>query len=526
MNRNSRIWQWARFVRDCRTVGPGEAKRRIREKRETERIRAELFRGPVLSAGERKAQEKSVLPRKIRFGIRLLRINADTKTREILMKSLREQTYTAFTVETQETDTENDYTVFVEEDGWLHPGALYEIAKTICETGAELLYTDEDYFSDLPRGLNHPHCKPGYGPDTMRGCDLCGAFMICSRRLLKEAGAELYAEMTPEERWDMAVRMASIATARAARIERIPKILFYRRAAEGGEIPEPKIKRITDPVEAVPMVSILIPNKDHQEDLSRCVDSIRKRTTWPGWEIIIVENNSKEEDTFRYYKELELDKRIRVIRRSGAFNYSAVNNLGFREAKGEQILLLNNDTEIISPDWIQEMLRFAQRKDVGAVGAKLLYPDGTVQHAGIGFGMKMLLGHLHRGWAGDSNGYFGRLQYAQDVSAVTGACMMIPRRVFEEMNGLDESYSVVFNDIDLCLRIREAGYLVVWTPWAELIHYESKSRGPDEDTPAKKRFFIRETNRFLRRWHRALEAGDPYYNPNLTRWKEDFSPRG
>ena len=168
---------------------------------------------------------------------------------------------------------------------------------------------------------------------------------------------------------------------------------------------------------------------------------------------------------------------------------------------------------------------YAQRKDVGAVDAKLYYPDGTIQHAGIGIGIKMLAGHYFRGFPGGSAGYFGRLQYAQNVSAVTAACMMIPRKVYEEMHGLDESFSVVFNDVDLCLRIRKAGYLIVWTPWAELTHYESKSRGPDEDTPEKKRFFVRETNRFLRRWHTVLAEGDPYYNVNLTRWEEDFSLR-
>ena len=168
---------------------------------------------------------------------------------------------------------------------------------------------------------------------------------------------------------------------------------------------------------------------------------------------------------------------------------------------------------------------YAQRNDVGAVGAKLYYPDGTIQHAGIGIGIKMLAGHYHRNFPKDSPGYFGRLTYAQNMSAVTAACMMIPRRVYEQLNGLDESFSIVFNDVDLCLRIREANYLIVWTPWAELIHYESKSRGSDEDTPEKKAFFLRETNRFQRRWNKILTEGDPYYNPNLTREKEDFSPR-
>ena len=214
-----------------------------------------------------------------------------------------------------------------------------------------------------------------------------------------------------------------------------------------------------------------------------------------------------------------------MIRREGPFNYSAVNNEGFRAARGEQILLLNNDTEVLSGGWIREMLRYAQQKDVGAVGAKLYYPDGTIQHAGIGIGIKMLAGHYFRGWDGKSAGYYGRMTYAQEVSAVTAACMMIPRHVYEETRGLDEGFSLVFNDVDLCLRIREKGYRIIWTPGAELIHYESKSRGPDEETEEKKRFFVRETNRFLRKWYGALEAGDPYYNPNLTREKEDFSLR-
>jgi GT2 family glycosyltransferase len=398
---------------------------------------------------------------------------------------------------------------------------LFETVKVICETGAELLYADEDCFRDFPGDLSCPHFKPGYGPDTIRGCNLTEAFLVCSKRLIKETKAEYYAKMTADERWDAVILMAR----EARRVERIPRVLFYRRVSGEGKPIVPAIRRVQDPILGEPLISILIPNKDHREDLARCVDSIRKKTTWLKWEIIIIENNSEEKETFRYYEELKKDKRIRVIQRKGTFNYSAVNNEGFRVAKGEQILLLNNDTEVISPDWIQEMLRFAQRKDVGAVGTKLYYPDGTIQHAGIGIGIKIVAGHYFRGFSGNSEGYFRRLQYAQNVSAVTAACMMIPRHVYEEMNGLDESFSVVFNDIDLCLRIREAGYFIVWTPWAELTHYESKSRGDDRETKAKERFFVRETNRFMRKWHQSLAAGDPYYNPNLTREKEDFSLR-
>ena len=214
-----------------------------------------------------------------------------------------------------------------------------------------------------------------------------------------------------------------------------------------------------------------------------------------------------------------------MIRYEGRFNYSKINNFGFRESRGEYILLLNNDTEVISPDWMQEMLMFAQRKDVGAVGAKLYYPDGTIQHAGIGLGLLHLAGHYFRGFRKEKPGYMGRLCYAQDMSAVTAACMMVPRTVYEGLGGLDESYSVVFNDVDLCLRIRKSGKLIVWTPFAELTHYESKSRGSDEDTKEKQAFFKEETRRFQTKWNAALTAGDPYYNPNLTRSKEDFSPR-
>ena len=515
---DAKVGQWLRFVKHCRTVGPGEAKRRIREKAETERIRAELARGPELTPEERKAQ--AALPRAIRFEIILPGKNADGKAREEALSSLREQIYTRFEIGKTNGETAEDYAVFMDEDGWLHPGALYEIAKAICETGAEFLYTDEDFFTALPARLNRPWCKPGYGPDTMRGCEVCGAFFACSKALLKKTGAEGYAGMSPEERWDAVIRMAAAAT----RVERVPKILFYRRVP-AGEAFLPAVRRVRDPIEGEPLVSILIPNKDHREYLARCIDSIREKTTWPKWEIIVIENNSEDEETFRYYEEIGKDERIRVIRREGRFNYSAVNNAGFREAKGEQILLLNNDTEVVSPDWIQEMLMYAQREDVGAVGARLHFPDGTIQHAGIGMGIRIIAGHYFRGEAGDSKGYYGRLSYAQEVSAVTAACMMIPRRVYEEMHGLDESFSVVFNDVDLCLRIREAGYNIVWTPWAELTHYESKSRGTDTETEEKKRFFVGETNRFLRKWYRVLKEGDPYYNPNLTRDKEDFSLR-
>ena len=517
------ICRGARFLRRWQAAGYGEAKRRLREEQEDSRIRQALRRPASLTEKERREQEKAVFPREIRFDLFFLKDSAGREPSAEMLRSIREQTYGAYRIEPEAAAAApEDYAVFLEKDAILHPGALYECAKVISGTGAELLYADEDYFTERPGDRFQPRMKPDYGPDSLRGCNDAGPFLVCLRSLMKAAGAERFAEQGEDARWDLTLRMAGETN----RIAHIAKVLYYRHVPSGTEIPVPALRRINDPIGQEPLVSILIPNRDHRDDLKRCVDSIREKTDYPSYEILVLENNSTEAETFRYYEELRKDPWIRVISREGAFNFSALNNFGFREAKGAQILLLNNDTEVIGGNWIRGMLMFAQRPDVGAVGAKLYYPDGTIQHAGIGIGIKIAAGHYHRGFPGNSRGYFGRLCYAQDVSAVTAACMMIPRKVFEEMNGLDEGFSIVFNDIDLCLRIREAGYLIVWTPWAELIHYESKSRGPEGTTPEKKRFFVRETNRFLRRWHHVLEAGDPYYNPNLTRQKEDFSLRG
>ena len=513
MERPGCIKRAVKYLVECRTVGAGEAGRRAKEYREDKRIRKERNRPVLLTEKEKKRQAAEHFSRETVFRVVFLKNGRPEKQ---TINSLNAQTRAKVIAEPDPAKLSSaDYTVFAEPDAILHPGVLFECEKAINEQGADLIYTDEDLFEKEPGDCFAPFFKPDYGPDSLRGCNYIGPFFVCGNGLLREAGAEDYDRMDEDGRWDTVIRIA----AKAKKICHIPKVLYYRKGRET------RLRRIKDPIEGEPPVSILIPNRDHREDLKRCVDSVREKTTYGNWEILVIENNSTEEETFRYYKELEKDERVRVISREGAFNYSAVNNLGAREAKGEQILLLNNDTEVISPDWIQEMLMYARRQDVGAVGAKLYYPDGTIQHAGIGIGIKMLAGHYFRGFPGESDGYYGRLKYAQNVSAVTGACMMIPRRVYEEMHGLDENFSLVFNDVDLCLRIREAGYLIVWTPWAELKHYESKSRGADEDTAEKKRFFVRETNRFLRKWWKALDKGDPYYNVNLTRWREDFSLR-
>lgn len=444
-----------------------------------------------------------------------------------------------------------DYIALFDHDDVLHPSALYEDMAAICEKGADFIYTDENTFHEKPADAFNPHFKPDFAPDTLRANNYICHFTAFKRELLERAGGGFRPEFDGSQDFDMVLRL----TEQAERIVHIPKVLYFWRAHRDsvaqsvsakpyvvdaakraiaehlqrvgleGEVLDsavPSMYRLKYKIVGAPLISILIPNMDHAEDLRRCVDSIRNLSTYKNYEIIIIENNSREAATFACYDALKTDPRVRIVTWEGKFNYSAINNFGFKAAKGAYILLLNNDTEVISPDWLQEMLMYAQRDDVGAVGAKLYYPDHTIQHAGLCIGMMSLAGHYHRHFNGDHPGYMGRLIYAQDLSAVTAACMMLPRRVYEAMNGLDETLEVAFNDVDLCMRIRKAGYLIVFTPFAELYHYESKSRGNDM-TPEKRQRFVGEVVRFQKRWTEELAAGDPYFNPNFTLDREDFT---
>lgn len=443
-----------------------------------------------------------------------------------------------------------DYIALFDHDDWLHPSALYYVMQEICDKNADFIYTDEVHFHDAPADAFSPHYKPDYAPDNLRANNYICHFSVFSRQLQEKAGI-FRSEFDGSQDYDMVLRL----TEQAEKIVHIPKILYYWRAHKGsvadsigakpyvieagrkavqehlnrvglkGTVSNavPCIYRIQYELTAQPLISILIPNMDHIPDLKKCIDSIQEKTTYPNWEIIIIENNSKEKATFRYYRRIQ-SERIRVVTWDGSFNYSAINNFGAQYAKGEYLLLLNNDIEIITPDWLQEMLMFAQRPDVGAVGAKLYYPDNTIQHGGVILGIGGVAGHSHNNFDRNNLGYMCRLAYAQNLSAVTAACLMLRRTVWEEIGGLDEGFRVAFNDVDLCMRIRKAGYLIVWTPFAEMYHYESKSRGTD-DTPEKAKRFADEVQRFQERWAAELEAGDPYYNPNLTLDRADFSLR-
>jgi GT2 family glycosyltransferase len=265
-----------------------------------------------------------------------------------------------------------------------------------------------------------------------------------------------------------------------------------------------------------------VPTRDCLELLSQTVDGLLNKTDYEPLEIIIVDNQSRNTATLKYLREIQKDERVKVIEYDAPFNYSAINNLGVRESAGELIGLINNDIKVISPGWLGEMVSHAVRPGIGAVGAKLLYPDDTVQHAGVILGVKGVAAHVHRLIPKNSPGYIARALLIQSLSAVTGACIVMPREVFVGIGGLDEvNLTVAFNDVDLCIRIREKGYRIIWTPYAELYHLESASRGSDFTPETKPRFF-REVEYMLQTWDHVLKK-DPYYNPNLTMVNEDFS---
>lgn len=440
-----------------------------------------------------------------------------------------------------------EYLGLLDHDDLLHAAALHEVMAAICEQDADFLYTDEVIFHDSPEAADATCFKPDYSPDLLRSRNYIGHFTVFRRELLAEIGGFRPA-LEGNQHYDAILRL----TEKARKISHIPKALYYWRRPEQtvadpaaveagrqaltehlnrvglrGQVLDSRVPatyRIQYAIGQDELISILIPNKDHADDLQKCVDSLRQLSTYRNWELIIIENNSTEKRTFRCYEELQKDSRIRVVTWEGEFNYSAINNYGRSFARGAYILLLNNDIEVIAPDWLEQMVMFAQREDVGAVGAMLYYPDDTVQHAGVILGIGGVAAHSHGGFPRASAGYMDRLTVAQNLTSVTAACLMTRAAVWDEMQGLDESFRVAFNDVDLCMRIRKAGYLIVWTPYAELYHYESKSRGMDT-TPEKRRRFLGEVDRFQKRWVKELQAGDPYYNPNLTLRAGNFSIR-
>ncbi|MEM3290538.1 MAG: glycosyltransferase [Candidatus Micrarchaeaceae archaeon] len=444
-----------------------------------------------------------------------------------------------------------DYIAFLDHDDTLVPFALYEVVKAINENpDADFIYSDEDKLSEDGKKRFDPRFKPDFAPDTLRSYNYICHLTTIKKELLEQIG--YFREgFEGSQDYDLILR----ATEKAKKIIHIPKILYHWRVSQNSTAQnqnaklyayESAKKALKEHLERLslkatvrdglflgsykidykiinnPKVSIIIPNKDHKDDLEKCISSIINKSTYKNYEIIIAENNSTEQSIFDYYKSLEQYPFVKIIIWDKPFNYSAINNYAVKYSSGEILLFLNNDTEVITPNWIEEMLMFIQRKDVGAVGAKLLYPDNTIQHAGLIIGINKTAEHCFKYFDKESDGYFGRLKIVQNLSAVTGACLMIKKIVFEEVNGFDEGYPVAFNDIDLCMKVRNKDYLIVWTPYALLYHYEFKSRGVD-NTPEKQARANMEVKLFCKKWDNMLKASDPYYNPNLTIKKTDFS---
>ena len=434
----------------------------------------------------------------------------------------------------------------------LMPKTLEKCALALRENpGAKAVYTDSAFYGEGPQNTKDLWFKPDFSPDYLMGMNYIRGFYAAKGSLL-----------STEEETDLLIAdkaygyiLLTTAGLSEAEVCHVRERLFYekeeertgfvlekenplieealRKAAQKRGWPLQSLTLIdrkkslfhpTYSFDRQKLISVVIPNKDHGEDLAKCIDSLKRSAEGYALEILIVENNSAKKETFELYRRLEQDERIRVLQYRDRFNFSRINNFAVKEAKGELLLLLNNDMTVLPGDLLGELLMYAERPDVGAVGAKLLYPDNTIQHAGVIIGLGGVAAHSHKDYGKEDAGYMNRLLVAQNLSAVTAACLMMRKAVYEEIDGMDPGYEVAFNDADFCMRIRKKGYRVVFTPFARLTHYESKSRGT-ENTPEKAERFESEVQRFKALWPGILRDGDPYYNPNLTTASEDFSIR-
>ncbi|MDZ7841090.1 MAG: glycosyltransferase [Gammaproteobacteria bacterium] len=447
-----------------------------------------------------------------------------------------------------------EYIAFLDHDDRLAPDALLEAALEINHSGADFIYTDEDYLDASGARVN-PHFKPGFSPDLLLSHNYITHLVVASRDLVERAGP-LRPELSGAQDYDFVLRATEIA----ARVRRIPKVLYHwrmsdtstagraeskpRAAERGVEALRAALERrgrsgtvTVDPevphfyhvryaLEDEPLISIIIPFRDRSDLLHCVIGDVLETSTWGNFEIVGISNDSVEPETFEAMRDLSaLDARVRFAEYNAPFSYSAIVNHGAGRCAGEHLVLLNNDIRIMSADWLQALLEHSQREEVGAVGGKLYYPDGRIQHAGIVVGIDEYAGHSHKGFPSGHQGYFNRLRVVQNVSAVTGAFMMVEKRLFETVGGFDEDrFAVACNDVDFCLRLRERGLWNVFTPHAEAWHIESASRGY-EDSPEKKQRYARERQCFVERHRAVLESGDPFYNPNLTSTAEDFSLR-
>lgn len=475
------------------------------------------------------------------------------KDKRIRVRTLKENLGIAGNTNAALAMTEGEFAGILDHDDLLAPNALYEVARALGDDRElDAVYTDEDKVTtDLAEHFQ-PHLKPDFNLDLLRSNNYICHFFVVRKSILEKTGG-FRQEYEGAQDYDFIFRCAETA----GKVGHIPEILYHwrthkastadnpaskmyafeagRRAIEAhlrrtgvagtvSHTPDLGFYRVTYPVQGEPLVSVIIPNKDEKETLQACIESIREKTEYRNYEILIVENNSETEEIFHYYKELSADPRIRLLRWKKEFNYSAINNYGVRHARGEYLLFLNNDVTVITPGWMKEMLGVCQRPEVGAVGVKLIYPDNTIQHAGCVIGIGGIAGHMFVDMPANRTGYLHKASLLQDMSAVTAACMMIKRQAFEEAGGFTEKLSVAFNDVDLCLKVRESNRLIVYDPYVQLYHMESKTRGA-EDSREKVRRFQEEIEYMRCQWIGLLKKGDPYYNKNLSLTKWNYSLR-
>ena len=450
--------------------------------------------------------------------------------------------------------TKGEFVGLLDHDDLLAPNALYEIVKILQDhPQADALYTDEDKVTTELDEHFQPHLKPDFNLDLLRSNNYICHFFVVRKSIVEKAGG-FRKEFDGAQDYDFIFR----CTENAGEVLHVPEILYHWRTHKASTADNPASKmyafeagkraieahlertgtkgevshtqdlgfyRVKYPVQGKPLVSVIIPNKDEKETLQTCLEMLEKNTGYQNFEIIIVENNSTTDEIFRYYKELSGNRKIHLLRWGKEFNYSAINNFATAHAKGEYLLFLNNDVKSINPDWLEEMLGVCQRPEVGGVGAKLIYPDNTIQHAGCVIGMGGIAGHMFVDMPADRTGYLHKASLLQDMSAVTAACLLMKKEVFEQAGGFTEELAVAFNDVDLCLKVRKNGYLIVYDPYAKLYHMESKTRGA-EDSKEKVRRFQTEIEYMRCHWIDILKNGDPCYNKNLslTKWNYSLKP--
>lgn len=452
---------------------------------------------------------------------------------------------------------DGDYIMLSDHDDIVELNALYEMVKAINDNPAiDIIYTDEDKVDMDGKIFYDPFFKPDFNLDLIRSNNYICHIFVVKKSIVDKIG-KFRSQYDGAQDYDFILRCCE----QAGCIHHIPKILYHWRSHPASTAGNPESKmyayeagknalaahyerlgisakvsmteyfgryRTQYTIEGNPLISIIIPNKDHKEDLERCIDSIYEKSTYRNFEIIICENNSAEKETFVYYKKLEQQyDNIQIVTWKDTFNYSAINNYAVTFAKGEYLILLNNDIEVIAEQWMEEMLGYCQRGDVGVVGGRLYYKSDVVQHAGIvvGMGKAGTAGHIFYRLPRKQFSYAGKVESTQDLSAVTAACMMTKKSLYEEIGGMDEKLEIALNDVDYCLKVRQAGKLVVYNAFVEMYHYESVSRGSDKEDKKNVARYEKESQIFRKRWKSVLKKGDPYYNPNLTLRRPDCTYR-